>query len=147
LVANTNILLDGTISTNYTEATPNRQEITISDNDTVRYGLCANEPAFANVIATLNKIKTGTKEEAEAQKQEARKSLEVLALHNGENLKKIKDVDNSPMKLHKELEDVFSIPPIAAIEKQNAEMQALLASFATMTKENRLTDAFNRTFD
>jgi hypothetical protein len=149
LVASSNIV-DGVPSANYTEATSNRQEIAISDGTKVTFGLCASEPAFRQVIATINKIKSGTNVEAETLKQEAVKSLALLELNNGENLTKANEAkdynDKSDIRLHKELEDSFSISRVQATQNLNCAMQALMESMTLMTKQHKLDDAFNQVF-
>ena len=149
LVATSNIV-DNVPSANYTEATPNRQEIEVSEGNKVTFGLCASETAFRQVIATINMIKSGTAAEAEMLKQDALKSLALLELNNGENLIKVDEAKDysgeSDIRLHKKLEETFSLPHAEAIQKQSDAMQALVESMTLMTKQNKLDAEFNQAF-
>lgn len=149
LVAVSNVI-GGLPSANYTDSTPNKQEIEVCEGIKVQFGLCASEQAFRQVIATINQIKQGNTADAASLKQEALRSLDLLALDNGENLQKVEKAkeykDQSDIRLHKELEETFSISQVEATQKVNDSMQVLMESMNLMMKQHKLDEAFNQAF-
>jgi hypothetical protein len=149
LVALSNIV-DGVSTSNYTDSTPNKQEVEVCEGISVQFGLCASETAFKQVIATINKIKQGDVVDAASLKQEALRSLDLLALDNGENQQKVEKAkeynSQSDIRLHKELEENFSVSQVAATQRVNDSMQVLMESMNLMMKQHKLDEAFNQAF-